>query len=178
MAVLEVLAGGRPRKAEVLGYCGSMNKQAQPEALIKAPGFWRRHWRLLVAVGVFLLLVLVYVYAALAVLPQWLVRMSGGNADANAQLNAVTNTRAALLGVVGPAVLLFGGVAAFLNYQETVDQRNESGRQRRARVDANFIEGSERCASAALTVFVTLNNAAMYNEYLAKAVEERRAFSA
>lgn len=117
-----------------------MNQPSQPNAVITArPTFWRRHLRLLVGIAVFVLLVVIYVYAALTMLPQWLVSMTAGKADPDTQLNAVTNTRTALLGIVTPIAVLVGGIAAFLNYQETAEQNrrtNELARRERDETSA------------------------------------------
>jgi hypothetical protein len=59
-------------------------------------------------------LLLAYIVAALTVLPQWIVAQNLSGVDASAQLNAITATRVALLGVLTPVVLIIGGVVAAL----------------------------------------------------------------
>jgi len=155
-------------------------------AINAQPFDWRHHWRR--QLGIAALVVLAYV-GFVEVLARLLVHFSAGAADANTQLNAVTSTRGALLGLLTPLVVALGGVAAFLNYREVsgqnrrtneraTEERDETRRLRRASVYANFIEGSERCASAAVVAFYTPSDRADYKESLRKVVEERRAFSA
>jgi hypothetical protein len=126
---------------------------------------------------------------AVEVLARLLVHFSAGAADANTRLNAVTTTRGALLSILTPLVLAFGGIAAFLDYQEVTGQnrrtnersreeQDETRRLRRAAVYARFMQASERSASAALTLFHTAGGTADYTLRAAKAVEERRAFAA
>lgn len=135
------------------------------------------------------MLLVTYVVAAATMLPPWLVALTAGKADANTQLNAVSSTRAALLGVVTPIVLLFGGIAALLNYQETAEQnrrtneraekeRDEERRLRRANVYADFTGAVERCAAAALVVFIASPENANYLAYLTELNTERRAVMA
>jgi len=61
-----------------------------------------------------------YIVAALTVLPAWIVSQNVGGADANTQLNAITATRVALLGVLTPVVIAIAGVVAAFGYGETV----------------------------------------------------------
>lgn len=125
------------------------------------PTWWRRHWRLLVF-GV--LVLLAYVVAATTVLPQWIVSLSAGQADANTQLSAVINTRAALLGILTPVVFVVVGIAAFLNYRETTEQnrrtselarleRDEARRLRRVDAYAELLSACEHCVFAADDVY-------------------------
>jgi hypothetical protein len=142
---------------------------------------WRR-W-LLLLVGV--LLVLVYLYAAVTTLPQWIVSISAGKADANTELNAVTSTRAALLGIVTPLVIVFGGIAGVLNYQEVRSQNrranalalvenDERRRVRRAEVYAEFLSACHACVEAAYTVYLADRADADYLSHLI-AIREKRA---
>src|SRR2546430_10531240 len=94
-------------------------------------GYVRGHWRSLVGSEILIFVVLVYGYAAAAVLPQLLVSLTADKADANTQLTAVTSTRGALLGLIAPVVLLFGGIAAILNYQETTEQNRRANERDR-----------------------------------------------
>ncbi len=166
-----------PHPAETAKRLSAINAQ---------PFDWRHHWRRLL--GIAALVVLAYV-GVVEVLARLLVHFSAGAADANTQLNAVTSTRGALLGLLTPLVVALGGVAAFLNYREVsgqnrrtneraTEERDETRRLRRASVYGNFIDTCERHASAALMLFSTLDGAANYTERLAKLIEERRAFSA
>jgi hypothetical protein len=121
-----------------------------------------RHWR---AVGsVLLLLLLAYVIAAMHVLPQWLVDLSAGNADANTKLTAVDNTRGALLGILTPIVIVLGSVAAFLNFRETRRQnesadrlaqqdRDEGRRLRRAELYAAYMAAAVDLVNAATDAY-------------------------
>src|SRR6202140_5920046 len=96
----------------------------------------RRRWQLLLVV---VLVLLAYSYAAVVDLPPWIVSLTAGKADANTQLNAITSTRGALLGILTPLVVLIGGIVGLLNFQEIRAQnsltneraqteRNEGGR--------------------------------------------------
>ena len=90
----------------------------------ESPTWLRRHWRplTLALLLVLLTLLVAYAVAAIFVLPQWIVHRTAGKADGNSQLAAVTATRSALLGILTPVVVVVGGIAAFLNYWETVRQ--------------------------------------------------------
>src|ERR1700730_360207 len=122
------------------------------------PPLERGHW-LLLLIG--LIVLLAYGDLAAAVLPQRLVSLTAGTADASTQLNAVTSTRAALLGVFVPLVVLLGGIAAFLAYRETAGQnrhtneqarqdRDETRRLRRAEVYAELLSACQQTWKAAL----------------------------
>jgi len=115
--------------------------------------------------GLFLLAVVVvllaYAYAALAMLPAWIVSLNAGTADANTQLTALTSTRGALLGILTPLVVLIGGVVGLLNFQEIRAQnaltneraraeRDETRRLRRAEVYADFLSACSAALGAAL----------------------------
>jgi len=118
---------------------------------------WRRRW----LVG---LLVLAYLVVAVSVLPQLIVSLTAGKADANTQLNAVTSTRAALLGLLTPLVIVLGGVVGFLNFQEIRAQnaltndraraeRDETRRLRRAEVYAGLTSACQECWEASNAVY-------------------------
>lgn len=130
---------------------------------MKRAPFWRTHWRLilLLAAGIVLL---AYAFVAATLLPQWFVSLTAGKADPNTQLNAVTNTRNALLGILTPLVILIGGLAALLNYQEvrrqnirtddlTLLDRDETRRLRRAEVYAGLTSACQETWDASSFVF-------------------------
>jgi len=139
-----------------------MSQQAPSSAATTVPqSFLQRHRNLLIGGA---LLLAAYVVAAATLIPPWLVSLTAGKADANTQLSAVTSTRAALLGAVTPIVVLFGAIAAFLNYQETADQnrrtneraekeRDEARRIRRANTYANLLVGCADCVTAAENLY-------------------------
>jgi uncharacterized protein YjbI with pentapeptide repeats len=64
---------------------------------------------------------------------------AGPKADDNTRLNAIANTRGALLGVLAPVVVAIGAVAAFLNYRETSDQN-----RRTVKLSRDALEVTER----------------------------------
>jgi len=76
--------------------------------------------------GVGLIALLAYAVLAVTVLPGWIVSISGAKADENHRLDAIANTRSALLGVLTPLVVAIGAVAAFLNYRETSAQNKRT----------------------------------------------------
>ena len=88
------------------------------------PPWWRRH--LLALTGVGLILLLAYAVLAATVLPGWIVSLSGSKADENHRLDAIVNTRNALLGVLAPLVVAIGAIAALLNYRETSAQNRRT----------------------------------------------------
>src|SRR5215472_4566748 len=89
------------------------------------PPWWRRHWLALTMGG--LIVLLVYAVLAVVVFPAWIVSINAGpKADDNTRLNAIVNTRGALLGVLAPVVVAIGAVAAFLNYRETSAQNRRA----------------------------------------------------
>ena len=154
-------------------------------ATTRRPALERRHW-LLLLIGVIVLLA--YGYLAAFVLPEWLVSPTAGKADANAQLNAVTSTRAALLGVFVPLVVLLGGIAAFLAYRETAEQnrhtnelarleRDETRRLRRATAYADLLSAAEENGDAAEAVFRADQQAPSYVELLRTLAKKRNAMS-
>lgn len=109
-------------------------------------------------------LVLAYVVGAATLLPQWIVSLNAGTADANTQLNAVTSTRGALIGILTPLVIVIGGIAAFRNYQEVRAQNtrtnalilidhDETRRLRRAEVYAGLTSACQESWAAANAVF-------------------------
>jgi hypothetical protein len=118
---------------------------------------WLRHrWPVLFG----LLVLLAYLVAAITLLPRWIVSLTAGIADANTQLNAVTNTRGTLLGILTPVVIVVGGIVALLNYREVREQnqrtndlgrkeRDEMRRVRRAEVYAEFLRACDDCWDAA-----------------------------
>jgi hypothetical protein len=104
-----------------------------------------------------------YLVLAVLVLPQWIVSLSPSAADANTQLNAVTNTRGTLIGILAPLVIVIGGIAAFRNYQEvraqnirtnalTLIDRDETRRVRRADVYAALMSACHDCWEAAIAL--------------------------
>lgn len=108
-----------------------------------------------------MLLLLAYSYAAVIDLPTWIVSLTAGKADANTQLNAVTSTRGALLGILTPLVVLIGGIVGLLNFQEIRAQnsltneraqteRDEARRLRRADGYADLISACSASWAAAL----------------------------
>src|ERR1700686_5239855 len=118
----------------------------------------RRRWQLLLDVA---LVLVAYCYAAVADLPPWIVSLTASKADANTQLNAVTSTRGALLGILTPLVVLIGGVVGLLNFREIRGQnaltneraqteRDEARRLRRAEVYADLIGACSASWGAAL----------------------------
>jgi hypothetical protein len=121
----------------------------------------RRRWQLLLVV---VLVLLAYSYAAVVDLPPWIVSLTAGKADANTQLNAITSTRGALLGILTPLVVLIGGIVGLLNFQEIRAQnavtnerarieRDETRRLRRAEVYAGLASACHACWEASSTVF-------------------------
>jgi hypothetical protein len=107
------------------------------------------------------LLLLGYAYEAVTVLPQWIVSLTAGKADANTQLNAVTSTRGALLGILTPLVIFIGGIVGLLNFQEfraqnvltndrATTERDETRRMRRAEVYADMISACNAALDASL----------------------------
>lgn len=109
-------------------------------------------------------LAIVYVVAAITALPQWIVSLTAGQADANTQLNAVTSTRGALLGILTPVVIVIGGIAAFRNYQEVREQnirtnaltlldRDETRRLRRAELYAALVSACQGCWETSVALF-------------------------
>jgi len=144
-----------------------VDQQAGTGAATSTPTtFLRRHQRLLIGGAV---LVAVYLVAAATVLPSWLVSMSASTADADTKLAAITATRTALLDAITPIVVLFGGIAALLNYQETAEQnrraneraekeRDEERRLRRAEVYVDFVRACERQGSIAADLYYTAAN--------------------
>lgn len=130
-------------------------------------------------------LVLVYLIVAINVLPQWIVSLTAGAADANTQLNAVTNTRGALLGLITPLVIAIGGVVGFLNFQEIRAQnvrtnelaraeRDETRRTRRAEVYAELISSCNASWNAAGDLYSGDTQEAATRIALLKAVGETR----
>jgi uncharacterized protein YjbI with pentapeptide repeats len=116
------------------------NRKAEP---ILRDAWIRRHWPLIAAIGIFL--ALMYVVAATTVLPPWIVSLSAGGADDNTRLNAVTNTRSALLSLLAPLAVVVGGVAALLNYRTTTAQNREQLQlQRRGQVTERFTKAIEQ----------------------------------
>jgi hypothetical protein len=136
----------------------------QPSELAKKTrqgASWRLRGRTIAAVGVFLV---AYCALAATLLPVWIVNLSAAGADVNTLLNAIVSTRAALLGVLMPAVVAFGGWAAYLNYRETTEhnrrtyglaweERDDSRIQRRAEVYVQFLSACERAIFVAQDVY-------------------------
>jgi hypothetical protein len=129
---------------------------------------------------------LAYVVAAATVLPPWLVSLTAGKTDANTQLNAVTSTRAALLAVVTPAVLLLAGFAALLNYRETAEQnrrtneraekeRDEERRLRRANVYADLLGSCGECVTAAENLYFAQPTDGNYGSLMSSLLDKRHA---
>ena len=74
--------------------------------------WWRRHRLLVVLCGVLVVVLLAYAVLAAAVFPAWLISANAGpNASDDHRLDAIANTRAALLGVLAPLVIAIGAVA-------------------------------------------------------------------
>jgi uncharacterized protein YjbI with pentapeptide repeats len=88
--------------------------------------WWRRHWLVLVLSGLGLIGLMAYAVLAARVLPAWIVSMDATKVDENHRLEAIVNTRGALLGVLAPVVVAIGAVAAFLNYRETSAQNRRT----------------------------------------------------
>ena len=88
--------------------------------------WWRHHWLVLVLSAVGLIGLVAYAVLAATVLPVWIVSVSATTADENHRLDAIVNTRGALLGVLAPVVVAIGAVAAFLNYRETSAQNRRT----------------------------------------------------
>jgi hypothetical protein len=144
--------------------------------------WWRRRWVLLVGI----LALLAYVVLATLWLPQWVVSSTAGHADANTQLNAVTNTRGALLSLLVPVVIVIGGVAALLNYQEGREQnqrtndlaraeRDETRRLHHAELYAELLSATHSCLKAALDLYNADRNDAVFHSYLSANTEKRAA---
>jgi uncharacterized protein YjbI with pentapeptide repeats len=128
------------RSAEAPNYEAMTNEKVLPT---QRDSWIRRHWRPTAATGIFL--VLVYVVAATTVLPPWIVSLSAGGADDNTRLNAVTNTRSALLSLLAPLAVVVGGVAALLNYRANSAQTREQLQlQRRGQVTERFTKAIEQ----------------------------------
>jgi uncharacterized protein YjbI with pentapeptide repeats len=92
-----------------------------PKQALRVSHHALRRWIPLIVLGVIVLLT--YSAFAATVLPAWIVDLSAGpKVDDNTRLNAIVNTRDALLAVLAPIVVAIGAVAAFLNYRETAAQ--------------------------------------------------------
>src|SRR5262249_24358869 len=68
---------------------------------------------------------------AATILPGWIVSVSAIRADENHRLDAIVNTRSALLGVLAPVVVAIGAVAAFLNDRVAASNLAETAAQNR-----------------------------------------------
>jgi hypothetical protein len=126
------------------------------------------------------------VYEAVTILPQWIISLSAGHADANTQLAAVTNTRGALLGLLTPLVIVIGGLAAILNYQEVHEQnlrinelsraeREEARRVRRGELYAELLNACHECMYAAIALYLADEQGTDYGSYVKANVEMRAA---
>jgi hypothetical protein len=144
--------------------------------------WWRGRWVLPVGI----LALLAYVVLAIVWLPQWVVSWTAGQADVNTQLNAVTNTRGALLSLMVPVVIVLGGVAALLNYQEGREQnqrandlaraeRDETRRMHHAQLYAELLGACHGCLQAATDLYNADRNDPGYLSTLRVNAEKRAA---
>lgn len=82
---------------------------------------WTRYrWASLVAIGATALVA--YVVASATVLPINIVSLDTEGASSDARLNAIADTRSALLGLLAPLAVVVGGIAALLSYRATAEQ--------------------------------------------------------
>lgn len=149
---------------------------------LRLSGMSRYRWVVLLAP----LFLIGYIYEAAIVLPQWIVSLSASTADPNTQLNAVTNTRGALLGILTPLVIVIGGIVALLNYREVRDQnrrtndqaraeREETRRVRRGEVYAELLSACHDCMYAAIALYLADERDAAYGSYVKSNIESRAA---
>jgi hypothetical protein len=122
--------------------------------------WWLRHWLLLTTIG--LIVLLVYAAAAITVLPTWVVSWSAATVEDKDRLSAIVNTRGALLGVLGPALIGLGALAAFLNYRVASESLRQAALQnertyelsRRELATDRFTKAIEQLGSTELAVRV------------------------
>jgi hypothetical protein len=116
-----------------------------------------------------LVALVVYLIAAIFVLPQWLVSVTAGNASSDARLNAITGTRGALIGLLTPLSVVFGGIAGLAAFQAFRE------RKLHAEVYGDFLLACRECKDAVTALYLADPKDVNYGSYARTNVEKRAA---